>query len=85
MLNIVVATALALLTIGTIHQTHHAGSDGVNGWLIFSPLGTLTGLAPLVWLLGLFILDTLLLLLYLMWAIRRMLHIKGKDNTLYLP
>jgi len=84
-LNVVVATALALLTVGTIHQTHHAGSAGINGWLIFSPVGTLTGLLPLVWLLGLFMVDALWVLFCIISLVKRILHIKDKDKTLYLP
>jgi hypothetical protein len=76
---------LTLLTINTIHQTRHMGSGGADGWLIFSPAGTLTGIMPLVWLLGLFIVDVLWLLFFIIWIIKHILHIKDGDNTLYLP
>jgi hypothetical protein len=84
-LSVAITVALALITIDTIHDVRHMGDNGVSGWLIFSPVGTLTGAIPLMWLLGLLTIDGLWVLALVIWAIKHLTHSKGDDNTLYLP
>jgi len=84
-LNSLAAITLAFFTVDMIHQTRHAGDSGTEGWVIFSPIGTLTGLLPLILLLGIFIVDALWVLFCIIWLVKRTLHIKDKDNTLYFP
>jgi hypothetical protein len=83
-LNLILVAALVYLTIGAISLVR-VGAEGSNGWLVFSPVGTMTGMVPLIWLLIVFAADSIWLFFFITWILRRKLHIKGRDNTLRLP
>jgi hypothetical protein len=85
LLNLIVASALAFLTIGTLHSIHHDGQTGSNGWLILSPLGALTGMMPIILLLLIFLADSLWALFFVLWILKKVFHIKSKDKTSIFP
>jgi len=84
-LNLIFACALAYITISTFQVLRYHGDKVLNGWLFFSPITAVVGLAPVVILIVVLAIDSLWLLFFVIWLLKRIFRIKDPDNTLYLP
>lgn len=84
-INLLCAAVLALITLNALHLAGYKSPDALDSWLIYSPTASLIGMIPAVLLFLVFLLDSLWILFFVVWLIRRKFNIKSKNNTLYLP
>lgn len=76
---------LASTTYDLIRELRSAGHSEVLGWLSLSEAGVGVSFAVMLLLVLLFCFNTLWLLIFIVWLIKKKFHIESKDNTLYLP
>lgn len=84
-LHIVVGIILTLLTFEVLAFIKGTAQDELFGWLALSSLGvgssvSLMGL--LIFVLGA---DILWAIFFILWILKKKMHLKGPDNTLRLP
>lgn len=82
--NLVFAALLAFLTIQSLALASGTSRNDMFGWLSLTPIGPASSLALVLLIVTSFALDFLWALFFIIWLIKKKLHIKDKDNTLYL-
>ncbi len=86
LLNLVVSALLALITLNTLDLVRGKDHIGLNEWYILGSLfGSPTGVVSVILLLVIFIVDSIWLLFFITWTIKKILRIKDNKNTLYIP
>jgi hypothetical protein len=82
-----VATGVSLLivTIGAVSLLQNTADSALFGWLSLSALSVGTGIGALGLLIATLTADFLWLLSFILWILRRKLHVEKTDRTLRLP
>lgn len=84
-LFILVGLVLAFLTYGILGLFKDAGKNDVLGWLTLSGVGVGVSASMMITLAAVLGADILWLLFFVLWLLKRKLHLESPDNTLRLP
>ncbi len=82
---LIAGLVLASVTLDILRGLKGVAHSELMGWLSLSGVGVGISFGVMVLLLFIFTIDTLWLLLFAVWLIKKIFHIESKNNTLYLP
>lgn len=77
---LILGSGLLVVNFDIINGVRNVGHSELLGWLHLAGLG-FTAMLPLIFILCV---DAIWLWVFIVWLLRKVLHIKSKDNTLYL-
>jgi hypothetical protein len=86
--NLIFAGCLVFLTMECLHVLRSASHSDLFGWLDLTLVGPVASVALMLTLLLLLTADALWVLFFILWLLKKRLHIddkKPKNRTLYLP
>lgn len=84
-IQLVVGAFLTVATIGVIRLLQDTANDTLFGWLGLSGFGAGAGAGALGLLVIILTADCLWLLFFVLWQLRRKMHLEKSDRTLRLP